>query len=197
MDETSSPGGLSRSPIETLRASLVDGINRYRSMKDAPESRRLLGAFVVMWIGARLNTVALVVLSFQIGDGALGVGGMLAMTLLPLGLFQPIAGTLVDKFPGKRLLVLTYAIFTLLSFSYLLLMPFASIWLLYLIRFLSGTLQAVETPAYEVRLMMLTPSKKRGTANAVQAMAMEVGEIVGPLLGGAILAFAGPPRSSS
>lgn len=62
---------------------------------------------------------------------------------------------------------------------------------MYAIRFLIGALQSIEPTAYEMRLMMLTPASKRGTANALQAIMAEVGEIVGPLLGGIILAFTG------
>ena len=189
---TDSPSDDSRqNALATIQTSLRTGFRRYAAMKDAPESRRLITAFLFGWLAARMNLVALVVLSYQIGDGALGVGGMLAVTLLPGTIFQPIAGTLVDKFPGKNLLVITYAVLALVALSYLLLIPFASIWLLYAIRFLSGILSAIDLTAYEVRLMMLTSREKRGTANAVQAIGFEVGEISGPLLGGAVLAIAG------
>ncbi len=182
---------MSRGPVDALRTSLRNGINRYRAMKHAPESRRMLAGTAVSYVGRRFNTVALVVLSYKLGDGALGVGGMLAIQLFPGVVFQPWAGTIVDKFPGKRLAIICQMLMVLISLSYILLMSYPSIWLLYAITFIFGTIQTVDMPALEVRIMSLTPNEKRGTANALQSLSITAGEVIGPLLGSLVLALAG------
>lgn len=190
-DETQNPG-LSRGPIDALRTTLRNGIRRYRSLADAREARSLLLAFTVSFVAWRFITIALVVLSYQLGESVIAVGVMLAIQMVPGILFQPLAGSLVDKYPGRRLLVwcqLAYAFFLL---SYLLLIPIPSIWLLYALSFLIRIVTTVDIPGYEVRLMLLTPVEKRGTANAVQSLAITFGEVVGPLVGGLLLALLGP-----
>lgn len=181
---------ISGSPIATIRAAFRDGIDRYRALRDAPETRRLLIAAAGTHIGYRLNTIALVALSYSLGEGALGVGGMLAIMMFPSLVIQPFAGSLVDRYPGKRLLVLTQLALALVAASFVLLSVFESIWLLYGLALAMGFVRTVDQPAFEVRLMSLTPKEKRGTANAVQMLAITSGEIIGPLLGGLILAFA-------
>ena len=51
---------ITRSPVDAMRAALRDGINRYKALKDAPETRALLGAAAVSYIGNRFKTIALI-----------------------------------------------------------------------------------------------------------------------------------------
>lgn len=182
-----------RGPVDALRTSLRNGIGRYKAISDSREIRWLLAGFGLACISYRFMTVVLVVLSFQLGDGALGVGGMLAIMMIPGIIFQPLSGTIVDKYPGKRTLALCQLVMVVLALSYLMLYRFESIWLLYAIAFLRGLVATVDSPAYEVRLVALTPSEKRGTANAVQSLVGQLGEIIGPLLGGLLLVLVGGP----
>jgi MFS family permease len=191
MDATTPDAGESRRPSGKIRSAIRDGIDRYRALRDAPEARKLLLAAAGTHIGYRFNTIALVALSYNLGDGALGVGGMLAIMMLPSLVLQPFAGALVDRYPGKRLLVRSQIVMALIAASFVLLSVFESIWLLYGLALAMGIVRTVDQPAFELRLMLLTPSEKRGTANAVQMLASTAGEIIGPLLGGVILALAG------
>jgi MFS family permease len=102
-----------------------------------------------------------------------------------------MAGTLVDRFPGKKLMIVTQVLMAVSALSFILLLAFPSIWLLYGLTFLFGAIKTVELPSMEVRLMSVTPREKRGTANAVQMLAITSGEIIGPMIGGIILALAG------
>ena len=177
--------------IDALREAMRGGVARYRALGDAPETRRLLLAAAGSYIGDRLNTIALVALSFELGDSALGVGGMLALMAFPRLVVQAAAGALVDRHPGKRLLMLSQVAMALIAASFALLAVVPSLWLLYGLTLAMAVVRTVDMPAFEVRLMALTPPEKRGTANAVHMLAMTAGEIVGPLLGWLVLAVAG------
>lgn len=191
MDASTTADALSRSPVDAMRAALRDGIDRYKALKDAPETRALLGAAAVSYVGNRFKTIALIALSYKLGDGVLGVGGMLAIQMFPGIVFQPMAGTLVDRFPGKKLMIIMQFLMAVTALSFILLMAIPNIWLLYALTFIFGALQTVAMPSMEVRLMSVTPREKRGTANAVQMLAITSGEIIGPMIGGLILALAG------
>jgi MFS family permease len=191
MDASTTSDAMTRSPVDAMRSALRDGINRYKALKDAPETRALLGAAAVSYIGNRFKTIALIALSYKLGDGVIGVGGMLAIQMFPGIVLQPMAGTLVDRFPGKKLMIITQFLMAATALSFILLTAIPSIWLLYALTFILGTIQTVDMPAMEVRLMSVTPREKRGTANAVQMLAITSGEIIGPMIGGLILALAG------
>lgn len=178
----------SRGPLDAVRTTLRNGAARYMALKNEKESRTLLASFLVSIIGLRISTVALVVLAYQLGEGALGVGGMLAIQMIPGVVFQPLAGSLVDRFPGKRLLVICQFLMILISLSYLLVLHFDSLWLLYAITFIRGLANTIDNPSFELRIMSLTPNEKRGTANAVQSLTITFAEVVGPLIGGLLLA---------
>ncbi|MBA2755674.1 MAG: MFS transporter [Chloroflexia bacterium] len=175
----------------TIRSATRTSVDRYRALGNAPDVRRLLAAAAGSYIGDRFNTIALIALSFKLGDSALGVGGMLALMVLPRLLVQGMAGSLVDRYPGKRLLVLTQLAMAVVAGSFALLAVFPSLWLLYGLTLAMAIVRTVDMPAFEKRLMVLTPREQRGTANAVHMLAMTAGEIVGPLLGGIVLALAG------
>lgn len=191
MDATPAEATVSRNPVEAIRGAIVDGIDRYRALAGAPESRKLLLGVAGTRIGYRASTIALVALSYKLGGGALGVGGMIAILLGPSLLVQPLAGSLVDRFQGKRTLVLTTLATASLVALLMLLTAFPSLWLLYAITLVRGIVQTFDMPALEIRLMLLTPREMRGTANAVQMLSITAGEVVGPVIGGLVLALAG------
>ncbi len=151
----------------------------------------MLAAASASYIGDRFNTIALIALSYELSESALGVGGMLALLALPRLVVQGPAGALVDRYPGKWLLVGTQLLMGIVAAAFALLVAIPSIWLLYGLTLLMGVLRTVDTPAFEVRLMALTPSDKRATANAVHSLAMTAGELIGPLLGGLVLVWVG------
>lgn len=191
MDSKSPGGAAPKRPLAATGAAVRNGIERYRALREAPEAGRLLAAAAGSYIGDRFNTIALIALSFELGDSALGVGGMLALLALPRLVVQAPAGALVDRYPGKRLLIITQLLMALAAGSFVLLAFVPSLWLLYGLTLIMGVVRTADIPAFEVRLMALTPPERRGTANAVHMLAMTAGDIIGPLLGGSVLVLAG------
>lgn len=188
-------GGAGATPgagwLGRVRGAVQGAVGRYRELGALPDARRLLLAASGSYVGDRLNTIALIALSFELGDGALGVGGMLALFMLPRLLVQGPAGALVDRFPGKGLLVVTLGLMAVGAAAFALLAVAPSLWLLYGLTLVLATLKTVSMPAFEVRLMAATPAEQRGTANALHTVAFTVGDFVGPLLGGLLLAWLG------
>lgn len=180
-----------RGQLGRASAAVRRGAARYQEIGALPDARRLLLAATGSYIGDRLNTIALVALAYTLGDGALGVGGMLALTMLPRLLAQGPAGVLVDRFPGTGLLVVNQTAMAVVAAAFALLTAVPHLWLLYALTLALATLKTVAMPAFEVQLMGATPPERRGTANALHTVAMTAGEFVGPLLGALVLAWAG------
>jgi hypothetical protein len=67
--------------------------------------RRLFAAQTISRWGDVASTVALVVLVFQLTGSGLGVSGVVIAEILPVLLFAPIAGAVVDRLPRVRVMV--------------------------------------------------------------------------------------------
>jgi MFS family permease len=74
-------------------------------LRTHPEFRRLFLAQSLSRAGDAFNTVALVVLVFDLTGSGFGVAGVVAFEVLPVLLFGPVAGLAADRFPRRRLLV--------------------------------------------------------------------------------------------
>jgi MFS family permease len=76
-----------------------------RLLQENPAFRRLFLAHSVSRAGDAFNTVALVVLVFQLTGSALGVAGTVAFEVLPVLLLGPVVGLIVDRYPRRTLMV--------------------------------------------------------------------------------------------
>ena len=152
----------------------------------------LLGASFVSEIGDWFNTVALISLSYQFGDGALSVGGMLALRMLPRLVLQGPAGSLVDRHHGRRLLFVTHLIMAIVASAFAVLAAFPSLWLLYLLVLLLDTANTVARPAFMVQLRNEAPVAYRAVANGAMYASMTTAQLVGPVLGAVVLGPFGP-----
>ena len=70
-----------------------------------PQFRRLFLARGVSRAGDAFNTVAIVVLVFQLTGSARGVAGAVMFEVLPVLLIGPFAGLAADKMPRRQLMV--------------------------------------------------------------------------------------------
>src|SRR5712692_11831941 len=67
--------------------------------------RALFLAHSVSRAGDAFNTVALIVLVFQLTGSGLGVAGTVAFEVLPILLLGPLVGLMVDRYPRRTLMV--------------------------------------------------------------------------------------------
>lgn len=74
-------------------------------LRSSAEFRRLFLAHTVSRAGDAFNTVALVVLVFELTGTGRGVAGAVMFEVLPVLLFGPVAGLAADRFPRRTLMV--------------------------------------------------------------------------------------------
>ncbi len=67
--------------------------------------RQLFAAHAISRAGDAFNTVALVVLVFDLTGSGLGVAGIVVFEVVPVLLFGPVAGLVVDRLPRRRVMV--------------------------------------------------------------------------------------------
>ncbi|HWU50299.1 MAG TPA: MFS transporter [Asticcacaulis sp.] len=101
------------------------------------------------------------------------------------------AGILVDRVARKKVLLGTLSLQSVLSVVFCLytLLPDPPIWGLFVLGFVQGALRAFGAPATSALGPMLVSRQVLPKAIAMNSMSMQVGSIVGPALGGVLIAF--------
>jgi predicted MFS family arabinose efflux permease len=163
-------------------------LDHYRAVLAERNVALLLGAGIVSEIGDWFNTVALISLSYGLGDGALGVGGMFAARMLIRLLCQGPAGSLVDRHAGRTLLFTSQIFMAIVASSFVLLVVVPELWLLYVLVILLEAINCVGRPAFMVELKAEAPEDQRSAANGALFASMTTAQLVGPLLGALVLA---------
>lgn len=181
------PNATRDSSIGRLRMALA----RYRAFIRDRDPALLLGAGVVSAAGDWFNTVALIALAFNYGDGVLGVGGVLIVRMVPRLLLQGPAGILVDRRPGRQLLVTTELVMAGIAASFALLAIWPSLWLTYALVLALESANTIARPGFMVRLLAVVEPDQRPVANSLYAMGITVAQFAGPLLGGLALSRTG------
>jgi MFS family permease len=174
-----------------LRSAAAGAVLRYRQVLNQKNSRTLLIAAIMSSVGDWLSFVALMALAVDFGEGALGVGGMLALRLIPGILFQGFAGTVVDRVRGKQLLIVTQVVMAVLAWSFLLLNAFERLWLLYLLVVLLEIANTFARPAFMVQVVNSVEPDHRGAVNGLFGMAITIAQFAGSLIGALVLHVSG------
>lgn len=159
-----------------------------------PEFRRLWLASIVSNLGAFLQTVAASWLMLQLTGSALWVGLMVAAPTLPLLLVAMPAGAMADIFERRRIILVSQIVMMLtaaatagLAFAGQLTPP-----LLLALGLLLGFATAFNLPSWQALVPDLVPNHHVASAVALNSAAFNVARAVGPAIGGALVATAGP-----
>ena len=119
---------------------------------------------------------------------ALGLVGL--VTAIPVVLLALPAGHLADKMDRKKIVVVAQAIFILMSLSLSVLSHFQGpIILMFAILLVRGTAQAYNNPARSALLPRLVPAEVFGNAVTWSSSGFQTAAVVGPALGGLVIAI--------
>lgn len=168
-------------------------------MKKISAVRELRG-FLLLWcsqtvseLGTAMTDYALIIWVYGQKGTASSITLLTICSFLPTIFFRFIAGTLVDRWDKKRVMLLadliaacgTAAVFALYSFSAL------RVGHLYLINVLLSFMNAFQTPASFVATSMLVPKKYYTKVSGMQSFSGSVVSILAPALGSVLLTFGG------
>jgi len=165
----------------------------------SPKKDRPTGftAFIVIWIGQILSLLGTAVSHFglQLWVFDAGHGKATPMTtmgfffVLPMILFTPVVGILVDRVSRKLTMMLSDLAAALCTFVVLLLYLSGAlqIWHLYIVAFVLGTFQGFQWPAYSAAISTMLDKRHYARANAMLDMAGASSGVFAPLIAGALL----------
>ncbi len=176
-----------RPPAETL-----ERIRRHPYVRLA-----LNGSFSALWAGQlislfgdRLNQMALVAVVFLSTGSALATGLVFFAATLPNLLLSPIAGTFVDRWDHKEVLVVS----DILRAAIVLVIPLAAVTniiLVYPLIFLVTTISVFFRPARVAILPRIVPPEDLLSANSALWVGETIADIIGYPLAGLFVALLG------
>lgn len=163
-------------------------------LRTSRDFRLLLVAGVVTYVGAMMTYVALPWQLYRLTGSNLAVGLLGAVELVPLVVFGLWGGAIADHYDRRRVLLVTAAAQCGLTALLLLnaALPQPRVWALYVLGALMSAVTAAHRPSREALLPRVVRHDQLPGALALSAIGMQAGLLVGPAIGGVLVAQAGP-----
>ena len=181
-------------------ADLTDGlessagaVRTFDSLR-IPAFRAWFSSQVVSASGSMTQSVGTSWLILQLTGRGIDLAILSAATMLPVLLGSPYAGTLGDRFDRRRLLIVTQSLFVLISGTLTVISAAgaARVWSLVLISVMTGCVMSADGPARQVYVMDLVGRDRLASAVSLYEVILNASRILGPALGGVLLAVSGP-----
>jgi MFS family permease len=156
--------------------------------------------FRLLWAGQAVSTagrtITTIVLPYQVyvltGD-LLTVGALSLVQLAPILMFALGGGAIADA-ADRRLMLITVQLglaVTSLALALIALQPDPSVAAIFVVAFLYAGLSAVDQPARSSAVPRLVPAHRLTAAIALNQLMFNASAVVGPAIGGIVLATAG------
>jgi MFS family permease len=154
--------------------------------------------FALLWIGQLISIlgdwVLFVALPFYVYDltgSVLATGAMFMVQTLPRLLLGSLAGVFVDRWDRKRTMVIAELLQAFVLLPLLLVRSRESVWLVYIFALVEVTIAQFFLPAKNAIIPNLVGEEHLTEANSLNWLSENVARLIGPLLGGALLAAFG------
>lgn len=144
-------------------------------------------------LGSSLTGFALGVWAYQQAGSVTDFTMIALATSLPLALFSPIAGTLVDRWNRKTILLVgqTAAILITLTMATLYWRDALQVWHITLLSALGSMFNAFVFPAVTASIPLMVPREQLSRANSLISLAMGIVQLLAPAVAGALMVAIG------
>ena len=158
-----------------------------------PNFRRYVGGQALSLIGTWVETVAQALLVLRLTHSGTILGLTTAARFAPVLALSPYAGLLVDRFPKRRILLITQAGLGLVSLALgvLVLTGHIDIWGVVVLALAFGTLSAVDNPARQAFVSELAGGPLVRDAVTLNSTSVNVARVLGPTVAAALVATVG------
>jgi hypothetical protein len=167
-------------------------------LREEPQYRLLFGSQVLSILGDRVTSVVLPFAVLSVGGGVAQVALVSAAQFLPFAVLALPAGVWADKLDRKRILIISdlVRLAAQLTSGLLLVTGHASVPQLAELAGVYGAADAFFAPAFTGLLPSTVSPINLQPANALRGLSFSVGAILGPVLAGVLVAFAGGPGAA-
>jgi MFS family permease len=140
-----------------------------------------------------MQSVALGWLVLQLTGSGTAVGLVTAFQFVPVLLFGPLGGVLVDRLDTRRLLVTTSALFGLLAalLGVLTVTDTVQLWMVFLIAAGFGLVTVVDNPARQTFVLQLVGPSNLSNAITLNSVNINLARIVGPAIAAVLIGTVG------
>jgi MFS family permease len=142
-------------------------------------------------LGDWFNAVAVYALLLDLTGSATAVAWMMIVQFLPVAVFGPLAGVIVDRVNRRRLMIATDLLRGGLILTLLLIRRPDQVWIAYVVMALAVGSQAFFEPARTATIPNVTESEDLLAANALSSATWAAMLALGASLGGVVTAVAG------
>ena len=163
------------------------------SALDAPLFRNWFLSQILSASGTITQGVALSWLVLKLTGSAVDLGLMSSCTFLPMIVFGPWSGVLVDRVSRRRLLIVTQSLFITLALvlATVTATGVVRVWMLFPLAFATGLVTAPDSTARQVYVTELVPREQLPSAVSLYEVILNASRVLGPATGGVLLATAG------
>lgn len=150
-------------------------------------------AQAVSMSGTWMQTVAQSWLVLQLTHSGFMVGALVAFQTIPVLVFGPFAGVIVDRFDKWRILWVTQVISGLqaLALGLLVLSGADRLWMVFALAFLLGLINMVDNPTRQTFVLEMVGRKDLTNAVSLNSVLINTARITGPAIAGVLIATVG------
>jgi MFS family permease len=166
----------------------------FASVRKHRNYRLYFGGQAVSFTGTWVQQIAASWLVLQLTHSPIAVGALALAQMLPVTVMGLFVGTLMDRFEVRRVALITESAQLTLAacFAALTLSGAITVWQIYTLAVLQGVGQAVGGPARHALVFQMVGEEDLPNAIGLNSSLGTAGRVIGPAIGGAIVAFAGP-----
>lgn len=151
---------------------------------------RIFAAQGLSSVGTSMSTVALAFMVYKLTGSVLHMGGIMAVSVLPLVVMSWLGGALLDRYSARTVMILADLARAVLIFS----MPFLAqrmVGLIYVVAGLMGICSALFNPGQVKLVGDLVDREHLVKANSYVGVSRDGSELLGYLLGGVLVTYVG------
>jgi MFS family permease len=167
-------------------------LNSYVSILRKNRDFRLLYiGQTISQLGDWFNAVAVYALLLDLTGSATAVAWMMIVQFLPVAVFGPLAGVIVDRVNRRRLMIATDLLRGSLILTLLIIRRPDQVWIAYVVMAVAVGAQAFFEPARTATIPNVTPAEDLLQANALSSATWSAMLALGASVGGVVTALAG------
>ena len=146
---------------------------------------------LISFIGDWITLVSLPIYIYGLTGSVAATGGTWIAAVLPSVVLQSFAGVYVDRWDRRQTMIAANLLTVPLVLGFLLVRAPQDVWLVYLLVAAKSVVGNFMGPAENALLPKLVDERELPTANALNTLNNNLGRLIGPAIGGLVMASAG------
>ena len=124
---------------------------------------------------------------------SVALGIVTGLQFAPIVLLAPMAGVITDRFPKRRILIVTQSALALTSLltGVLVVTGAVQLWHIYLLAFAQGVATALDNPARQTFVSEMVPRQSLSNAVGLNSASFNAARLIGPGVAGLVIATVG------